>query len=71
VARLYRQEVNLFKLGRMPLVAVIDGQGMLQYVHRADSMADIPENAELLEVLECIRASAPQAARRTQMPPGA
>ncbi len=63
VARQYRQEVNLFKLGRMPLVAVIDGRGLLQYVHRADSMSDIPENGTLLEVIECIRASEAQPSR--------
>lgn len=60
VARLYRQEVNLFKLGRMPLVAVIDGARLLQYVHRAESMADIPENGVLLDVIECTRAGKPQ-----------
>jgi peroxiredoxin Q/BCP len=60
VARRYRQEVNLFKLGRMPLVAVVDAGGLLQYVHRADSMADIPENGVLLEVIERIRATQPE-----------
>jgi peroxiredoxin len=65
VARLYRQEVNLFKLGRMPLVAVVDAQGFVQYVHRADSMADIPENGTLLEVIECIQAANPESTKPT------
>ncbi len=65
VARLYRQEVDLFKLGRMPLVAVIDGHGRLRYVHRANSMSDIPENGTLLEVIEFIRATPAQPFRST------
>jgi peroxiredoxin len=63
VARLYRQEVNLFKLGRMPLVAVIDAMGFIQYTHRGDSMADIPENGVLLQVIECIQAHSRDPAR--------
>jgi peroxiredoxin Q/BCP len=56
VARKYKQEVNPFKLGRMPLIVVIDGRGMIRYAHRASSMADIPENRTLLEVIERIQA---------------
>jgi peroxiredoxin len=56
IARRYRQEVNWFKLGRMPLVAVVDANGMIRYAHRADSMSDIPQNAHLLEVIESIQA---------------
>ncbi len=52
VAGRYDQEVNLFKLGRMPAVFVIDGQGMIRYSHYGDSMADIPANSELLEVID-------------------
>jgi peroxiredoxin len=66
VARLYRQEVNLFKLGRMPLVTVIDGNGLIRYVHRADSMSDIPANGVLLDVIECIQAGKQQSAKLTQ-----
>jgi peroxiredoxin Q/BCP len=70
IARLYRQEVNLFKLGRMPLVAVVNAKGLIQYAHRADSMSDIPENGALLELIECIQADRPQAARLTHSPAG-
>jgi peroxiredoxin Q/BCP len=33
VARMYRQEVNLFKLGRMPLNCVIDAEGYVRFAH--------------------------------------
>lgn len=52
VALKYRQEVNLFKLGRMPLVCVIDRQGRIRYAHYGASMADIPENRILLDVID-------------------
>ncbi len=33
----YQQEVNLLKLGRMPAQMIIDKNGIVQYVHYADS----------------------------------
>ena len=52
VARMYRQEVNLFKLGRMPLNCVIDAKGYVRYAHYGHSMSDIPSNEELLHVID-------------------
>jgi len=52
VALQYRQEVNLFKLGRMPLNCVVDGNGYIRYAHYGNSMRDIPSNEELLEVID-------------------
>ena len=52
VAVVYRQEVNLFKLGRMPLVCVVDTNGRIRYAHYGSSMADIPENNILLNVID-------------------
>ena len=57
VAVRYRQEVNLFKLGRMPLVCVVDAQGLIRYAHYAASMSDIPENKTLLDVIDELNAS--------------
>jgi hypothetical protein len=57
VARRFRQEVNLFKFGRMPLVCVVDGEGNVRFAHRGASMDDIPENRILFEVSERIRAN--------------
>lgn len=54
VALQYRQEVKLFKMGRMPLVTVIDGQGLIRYAHHGASMSDIPSNRTLLRVIDQI-----------------
>ena len=57
VARMYKQEVNLFKLGRMPLNCVVDQKGYIRYAHYGASMRDIPSNEELLHVIDELNAS--------------
>jgi len=57
VLKLYGQEVNLFKLGRMPAQVLIDKAGVARYVHYGHSMSDIPENEELLALGDEINAS--------------
>ena len=52
VLKLYGQEVNLFKLGRMPAQVIVDKAGMARFVHYGHSMSDIPENAEILALLD-------------------
>jgi len=52
VLKLYGQEVNLFKLGRMPAQVMVDKAGRVRYIHYGHSMSDIPENQELLELLD-------------------
>ena len=54
VANLYGQEVNLFKLGRVPALLLIDKKGQVRYQHYSDSMADIPENKLILGMLDKI-----------------
>jgi peroxiredoxin len=54
VARMYEQEVNLLKLGRMPSIFVVDYQGKIQFAHYGDSMTDFPGNEHLLEVIDQI-----------------
>jgi len=56
-AQRYKQEVNIFKLGRMPLVSVIDGHGFIRYAHYDSSMSDIPQNKTLLEVIDELNAA--------------
>lgn len=56
VLKRYGQEVNIFKLGRMPAQILIDKQGVARYVHYGHSMSDIPANKEILELLETINA---------------
>ena len=52
VLKLYGQEINLFKLGRMPAQVIVDKTGMARFVHYGHSMSDIPENAELLSLFD-------------------
>jgi peroxiredoxin Q/BCP len=52
VLKLYGQEVNLFKLGRMPAQVIVDKTGQARYVHYGHSMSDIPPNEELLALLD-------------------
>jgi peroxiredoxin len=54
VLKLYGQEIKLFKLGRMPAQVIVDKQGMVRFAHYGHSMSDIPENTELLEILDQI-----------------
>jgi len=56
VLKKYGQEVNLFKLGRMPAQVIVDKAGMVRFVHYGHSMSDIPENAELLALLDQLNA---------------
>lgn len=51
----YQQEVNLLKLGRIPAQMIVDQDGILRYVHYAKSMADIPENEEILHKLDALQ----------------
>jgi peroxiredoxin Q/BCP len=55
IASLYYQQVSLFKLGRMPAVFVIDKHGCIRYAHYAAVMSDIPDNREILAVLDELR----------------
>src|SRR5512136_1105966 len=52
VLKLYGQEVNLFKLGRMPAQVIVDKDGAVRFVHYGDSMSDIPEDKEILALLD-------------------
>jgi peroxiredoxin Q/BCP len=52
VARMYRQEVNLFKLGRMPLNCIIDTDGFVRFAHFGASPKDIPSNDDLFHVID-------------------
>jgi len=52
VLKLYGQEVNLFKLGRMPAQVLIDKNGVARFVHYGHSMSDIPSNQEILALVD-------------------
>lgn len=63
VAGLYRQQVNLLKLGRLPALMVVDRQGLVRYQHYGDSMADIPDNQLLFTIVDAINARERDAGR--------
>ncbi len=52
LADLYGQEWKLLKLGRMPALFVVDRKGALVFAQYGKSMSDIPENSEMLKVLD-------------------
>ena len=52
VARLYRQQIILFKAGRMPLNCVVDMKGRIRYIHFGTNMADIPDDEIFLNVID-------------------
>jgi peroxiredoxin Q/BCP len=54
VLKLYGQQVNIFKLGRMPAQMLVDKVGMLRYIHFGHSMKDIPENSEIFELIDTL-----------------
>ena len=54
VLKLFGQEVNLFKLGRMPAQVLVDKQGVARYAHYGHSMSDIPENDEVLNLIDSV-----------------
>lgn len=62
VAKQYQQPFRLLKLGRMPMQLVVDLQGVIRYRKDGNSMSDIPEEAELLAVLDEINRKSETAA---------
>jgi len=54
VLKLFGQEVKLFKFGRLPAQVIIDKTGIARFVHYGHDMSDIPENAEVLAILEAL-----------------
>jgi len=56
VLKLYGQEVNLFKLGRMPAQVIVDKQGRVRYACYGNAMSDMPGDGELLALLDQLNA---------------
>jgi peroxiredoxin Q/BCP len=52
ILRLFGQKTNVFKLGRMPAQMIIDKDDVLRYVHYGHDMTDIPENSEIIALLD-------------------
>ena len=54
VNKILKQEVKPLKMGRMPALLVIDTQGIVRYAYYGDSMDDIPEDEEIIQILKNI-----------------
>lgn len=52
VLKLYGQEINLLKLGRMPAQVLVDKEGVVRFVHYGHGMQDIPANDEILSLVD-------------------
>lgn len=61
VAKLYSQQFNLFKGGRLPALSVIDKEGKIRFMHYAALPSDIPPNEQVLNLLDGINKDTPVA----------
>jgi peroxiredoxin len=52
LAKIYGQQVKIFRGGRMPALFVIDKKGNVRYRHFGDMPGDIPANDEILSLIE-------------------
>ncbi|KAF0091178.1 MAG: alkyl hydroperoxide reductase [Fusobacteria bacterium] len=52
ILKTYGQEINIFKLGRMPAQVLIDKAGIARFVYYGHSMSDIPENKDVLKIID-------------------
>ena len=52
VLRLYGQEVNWLKLGRMPAQVLVDKEGIVRYVHYGSSMRDITPVEDIIALVD-------------------
>ena len=57
ILKLFGQQVNLFKLGRMPAQVIIDKQGVARYAHYGHAMSDIPDNEDIMRILQAINST--------------
>ena len=56
VLKLYGQQINLFKFGRMPAQVLVDKAGTARFIHYGHDMTDIPSNEEILALVDQINA---------------
>jgi peroxiredoxin len=56
VLKLYGQQINLFKFGRMPAQVLVDKIGMARFIHYGHDMTDIPANVEMLALIDELNA---------------
>ncbi len=54
IPKLLKQQVRIWKGGRMPGLLIIDKQGIIRYAYYSDSMKDLPKNEDILAELRKI-----------------
>jgi peroxiredoxin Q/BCP len=54
ILKMYGQEINLFKFGRMPAQLLVDKKGIVRYICYGHDMADIPTTAEMLALIDSL-----------------
>lgn len=54
ILMLFNQKISILRLGRMPAQMLIDKSGVFRYIHYGSSMKDIPENSEILDIIDKI-----------------
>ena len=54
VLKLYGQQIKIFKFGRMPAQVLVDKAGVARFVHYGHNMRDIPENEEMLALIDSL-----------------
>jgi peroxiredoxin Q/BCP len=54
VLKLYGQQIKIFKFGRMPAQLLVDKTGTVRFVHYGHDMTDIPENSEMLALIDSL-----------------
>jgi peroxiredoxin len=54
VLKSYGQEIKLFKFGRMPAQVLVDKTGIARFVCYGHDMTDIPENSEMLALIDAL-----------------
>jgi len=52
VLKLYKQQVKLIRMGRLPAQTVVDKNGKIQYAHFGKNMQDIPTTEEMIGLLD-------------------
>lgn len=51
IGKVFNQEINMLKLGRIPAMFIIDKNGTIIYAYYSDTMDDIPNNTEIFDFL--------------------
>jgi peroxiredoxin len=60
VLKTYGQEIKLLQFGRMPAQLLVDRTGTVRFAHYGQDMTDIPQNSEILGLIDGLKGSQPR-----------